>query len=177
MYCPAELHDSTSSYNNLDTLMQIWNNFYSQTKHHKKSYTISFTGGEVTANKHFLVLCSYIKETSEFPVKILFSTNGSAGEEYYRRASELVDSITFSIHSEFIDEQKFFAKAKLINNLLLRPKKSFHVSIMNEWWNQDRIKLYIDFLTAHNISYSLNEIDYSFKTRDKPIMQGVLNLE
>ena len=177
MYCPTELHDSTSAIPELSTLCQIWDKFYHNTRQLNLPYKISFTGGEVTANKNFLPLLEYIKTTAKAKVKILFTTNGSAGLEYYKRACDLVDSISFSSHSEFFDEQKFFDKAVAINHLLVRPEKSFHVNVMDEWWIQDRIKLYTEFLTKHDISYSVNHVNYSAQIRNIPIKQGVYNLD
>jgi organic radical activating enzyme len=176
MYCPTELHDSTSVHTTLDTLKKVWDNFYNKTSHMALPYKISFTGGEVTTNKNFLNLVEYIKHTSATQVKILFTTNGSAGMSYYARASKLVDSMSFSTHSEFINEEKFFAKAELVNKLMPTPHKSFHVNIMDEHWNQDRIKLYQQFLERRHISYSINSINYSSGTRSIPIMKGEYNL-
>jgi hypothetical protein len=58
-----------------------------------------------------------------------------------------------------------------------RPKKSTHVNIMDEFWNQQRIPLYTAWLDQHNISYSVNKIDYLQKIRSTPVLKGVYNIE
>lgn len=89
---------------------------------------------------------------------------------------EFVDNITFSTHSEHINEKKFFGMIVDLHQQI-DPSKFIEVAIMDEFWNQDRIKAYKKILEDHNISYSLDEINYSFKTREIPIFQGKLNLE
>lgn len=177
MYCPADVHDMTSSHADLDKLKTAWNNLYSKTHMSGLPYKISFTGGEVTANKSFLPLIEYLK-CGEFPIgQLVVTTNGSASVNYYRRLGQLVDSISFSTHSEFFDESEFFDKVHQINQIMPRPQKSVHVNIMDEWWNRHRIDLYKSWMDQHNITYSVNVIDYSQQIRQHPISQGRQNLE
>ena len=176
MYCPAELHDMTSSHPNLEKLKNVWNSFYQKTYKQNLPYKISFTGGEVTANKSFLPLIKYL-QTGNFNIgQIFVTTNGSASLRYYQQLAQLVSGISFSTHSEFIKEQEFFTKVSAINQLMIRPQRSFHVNVMDEFWNTTRIKLYTKWLTEQNISYSVNEINYIDQTRAYPILQGTYNL-
>lgn len=177
MYCPTELHDTTSKHPDLEQLKSVWQNIYKKTNKQGLPYKISFTGGEVTANKSFLPLIEYLKSEDFNVQQIFITTNGSASLNYYKKLSTLVNGISFSIHSEFIEEQSFFEKVVAINDLMIRPERSVHVNIMNEFWNADRIKLYVNWLTAKNISHSINEIDYSTQTRPDPVVKGVYNLE
>lgn len=177
MYCPAEWHDSTSTPHSLETMQQVWRNIYEQTNHKKLPYKISFTGGEVTANKNFLPLVQWLRSSYPEIGMLLFTTNGSASLNHYKKLSACVESITFSTHSEFMDEKEFFTKVKEINAIMPRPEKSVHVNIMDEFWNAERIVLYKKFLDENNISYSVNRIDYEDKIREYPIFQGVVNLE
>lgn len=177
MYCPAELHDTTSKHPDLTQLKTAWQNIYNKTQDRGLPYKISFTGGEVTANKSFLPLIEYLKSNNFGVDEIFITTNGSASINYYTRLAALVNGISFSTHSEFIEEQDFFNKARAVNELMIRPERSFHVNIMNEFWNQDRIDLYRSWLTRHSISYSINEIDYSKQTRNYQTLKGVYNLE
>ena len=177
MYCPPELHDITSKPHDLETMRTAWTNIHNKTKHLNLPYKISFTGGEVTANKNFLPLVSWLRETYADIEAIIITTNGSASTNYYSKLAKLVEAISFSTHSEFMDEQEFFDKALAINRLLVRPKKSFHVNIMNERWNQNRIKIYQQWLEKNQISYSINEIDYSIKIREVVFQKGNQNLE
>jgi molybdenum cofactor biosynthesis enzyme MoaA len=81
MYCPPELHDMTSAHPDLDKLKSAWASLYNKTQHLSLPYKISFTGGEVTANKQFLPLIEYLK--SEFNIgQIFVTTNGSASLTY-----------------------------------------------------------------------------------------------
>jgi molybdenum cofactor biosynthesis enzyme MoaA len=177
MYCPSELHDKTSKHPDLKKLTAAWNSFYLKTKHIGLPYKISFTGGEVTANKSFLPLIKFLKNNDFDIGQLLVTTNGSASFNYYKRLSELIDAISFSTHSEFINEVKFFDKVLKINSLMIRPKKNFHLNIMDEFWNQDRIELYKAWCIKHDVSHSINIINYDRAIRDHPIMQGVYNLE
>lgn len=177
MYCPADIHDMTSAHPDLDKLKNAWNIFYNKTKQMNLPYKISFTGGEVTANKSFLPLLEFLQVQKTQIHQIIVSTNGSASVNYYKKLSRLVSAIGFSIHSEFFNEKEFFEKVLIINQLMVLPEKSVHVNIMNEFWNENKIELYKNFLEDHQISYSINKIDYSLQTRDFPIMQGVYNFD
>jgi molybdenum cofactor biosynthesis enzyme MoaA len=177
MYCPTELHDATSKHPDLKQLMAVWDSFYLKTKHIGLPYKISFTGGEVTANKSFLPLIKFLKNNDFNIGQLLVTTNGSASVNYYKQLAMLTDAISFSTHSEFINEGKFFDKVLKINSSMIRPQKSFHLNIMDEFWNQDRIELYKAWCVKHNISHSINIIEYDQGTRTYPIMQGTYNLE
>ena len=49
---------------------------------------------------------------------ILITTNGSAGLKYYEKLTNYVDAISFSTHTEFMDEKVFFQKAKILKSYL-----------------------------------------------------------
>ena len=89
----------------------------------------------------------------------------------------MVNAISFSVHSEFFNEKKFFGTVEACNAVMIRPYKSVHVNIMNEHWNHSRIALYEQWLTDRNISYSVNEISYANQIRSTPVNQGVYNLD
>lgn len=175
MYCPSWSHNNERPHHTFEDLKTVWSNFYSATRDKNLPYRISFTGGEVTANKNFLPLIEFLRQQN-VSIRMLVTTNGSASKRYYQRLAALVDSISFSTHSEFFDEKKFFEKVFLINQQMVRPEKSVHVNIMDEHWNKDRIELYKQTLNNRNVSYSVNEIDYSVKIRDFPVKKGRLNL-
>jgi organic radical activating enzyme len=177
MYCPTELHDNTSTPHSLETMQEVWRSIYNQTKHKNLPYKVSFTGGEVTANKNFLPLVQWLRSKYPEVAMVLMTTNGSASLNHYIKLSQCVESMSFSTHSEFMNEQEFFDKVDAINSVMTRPEKSVHVNIMDEYWNTDRIELYKKRLDKNNVSYSVNKIDYSKKTRDIIITQGIFNLE
>lgn len=178
MYCPTDLHDATSKPHSLSVLQSAWQNIAAQTQHQGLKYKIVFSGGEVTANKSFLPFVKWLRNSYSSVIgMILITTNGSASLAYYTKLAKLVDAISFSTHSEFFNEQEFFNKVVEIDKLMTRPEKSVHVNIMDEFWNADRISMYESFLTRHNVSYSINTINYDWKTRAYPIMQGTLNID
>jgi len=177
MYCPSDLHDSTSGFHSLETLKSAWDNIHAASSYLGLKYKISFTGGEVTANKNFLPLVQWLRKNFLDVQRIDITTNGSASVNYYKRLSAVVESISFSTHSEFFNEAEFFIKVSEIDQLMIRPKKSVHVNVMNEYWNQDRIVLYKQWLEEKNISYSVNDIDYSKQVRDVVFHKGKQNIE
>ena len=176
MYCPSELHDNTSKPHDLATMQLAWENIYKKSNNKKLPYKIGFTGGEVTANKNFLPLVKWLRETYSDIGMIMLGTNGSASLRYYTELTKHVESISFSTHSEFMNEKEFFNKVLAVDRLMIRPNKSVHVNIMNEYWNQDRIALYQEWLTKHNISHSVNSINYDKKIREYFLKEGHLNL-
>lgn len=177
MYCPTVWHDSDSQLHSLDSLKLAWTNLFNKTSYHNLPYKILFTGGEVTVNRNFLPFVQWLQEHySNNLFKIIVTTNGSASLDYYLRMFNSVDNITFSLHSEHINEQEFVDKMIALKAQL--PNDRFmHVNIMNEFWNQDRITLYKARFDQHNISNSVNEVNYSMQTRSAPIFHGKFNLE
>jgi MoaA/NifB/PqqE/SkfB family radical SAM enzyme len=178
MYCPSELHDHQSKNHDLADLKMAWQKIHKKTQHLSMPYKLSFTGGEVTASKSFLPFVKWLRnKKNKFNVKMIsITTNGSASVRYYTDLANFVESISFSTHSEFINEKKFFETCVAINSKMIRPQKSFHVNIMDEPWNQDRIELYKKFLSNNDISYSVNEIDWRYKIRDYNISKGKYNI-
>lgn len=176
MYCPADWHDDSSDHPDLVTLQQVWDNFYAKTSSQQQPYKISFTGGEVTANRNFIPLIKYIRKGNFNIKQVVVTTNGSASKKYYAQLVQWVDAISFSTHSEFFNEQDFFSKVEHINGLMPRPSKSLHVNIMDEPWNKNRISLYQDWCQQRNISYSVNAINFSRQIRTEPVHKGVENL-
>jgi organic radical activating enzyme len=175
MYCPTKWHSNVNNFYDLERLQQTWTSVFDKTANFNLPYKISFTGGELTANKHFLPFLAWLrKEYGEHIFKLLLTTNGSATYKYYLNLFEHVDNISFSTHSEQIDEQAFFdTVVKLQQNI--SKDKFLHVNIMNEFWNDHRIGLYKQILEENKISFNVNEIDYSLKTREYPVFRGNLN--
>ena len=175
MYCSTDWHNNTSKHHSLETLKNAWINILNKTNRLK--YKISFTGGEPTNSKSFLPFIKWLR--TEYPdriFKILVTSNGSATYKYYKQLYDYVDNISFSTHSEHMDELDFFNKIILLHSTL-DTSKHLHVNIMDESWNQDRIVKYKEILQSHNISNNTNKIDYSFQTRSIPIFKGKLNLD
>jgi molybdenum cofactor biosynthesis enzyme MoaA len=133
-------------------------NFYNKTSNTGLPYKISFTGGEVTANKSFLPLIQFLRSSNFVINQLNVTTNGSASVAYYLRLAELVDTISFSTHSEFWDEHKFFDTVIAVNQVMIKPAKSCHVNIMDEPWNRENFASYQTQLDQHGVSYSINLI-------------------
>lgn len=177
MYCSPDWHDSTSKFRDLRELQQAWISIVEKTKSLNLRYKISFTGGELTVNRNFLPFVTWLRQNySQQLFKLLVTTNGSASTQYYKKMFESVDNITFSLHTEHADEQKFFDMILDLSQQL-DSSKFLHVAIMNEFWNQDRISGYVKLLNQHGISHSVNEINYRYQTREHPIFLGKLNLD
>jgi len=177
MYCSPKWHDNHSKYHSLDTLQQAWIRLFDATCYHNLPYKIAFSGGELTSNKNFLPFVMWLRtHYDRYLFNLHLSTNGSANYKYYLKMFESIDNIAFSLHSEHVHEQKFF-------DMIIRLKQNIdssrfiQVAIMDEHWNQDRIPRYKDLLDQNGISYTVNQINYSYQTRTIPIMKGKLDLD
>jgi len=169
MYCPDYLHNLTSADKTLDELKTLWLSIIEKTQHKNMQYKISFTGGEVTVNENFLPFVQWLDQNYSDQINTVgITTNGSASKKYYETLinTGIVKFISFSVHSEFFNEKKFFENVvnTHVNAKLL--DKNIHVNIMNEYWNAINIQKYCDFLTKNNINHSVNEIHYEAKIRD-----------
>lgn len=176
MYCPPSLHDNHSKHLTLDQFKKYWLDIYNKSKSQNRKYKLIFTGGEVTSNKDFLPFLAWLRDTYSEIDKVLVTTNGSATFKYYQNMYKYVDNISFSVHSEFIKETRFF-------NTIIKLKQSLpaskfiHVNIMDEYWNRDRIDIYRKLLTTHNVSYSVLEVHLNHVIDKKPVFKGKLDLE
>jgi MoaA/NifB/PqqE/SkfB family radical SAM enzyme len=175
MYCPSKWHDAVSQHHSLDRLKSAWETIHNKTKANK--YKISFTGGEVTSSRSFLPFLRWLRENySEQLHQILVTTNGSATLKYYTRLLEFVDVISLSLHSEHVNEVEFFNTVAGLKKQLT-SSKFLQVNIMDEFWNADRIVQYQQLLDKLDVSYSVNQIDYSLQTRTYPVINGKLNFD
>jgi MoaA/NifB/PqqE/SkfB family radical SAM enzyme len=169
MYCPEKYHNLTDADLTLSELQNRWDIIFSKTQKRGLKYKLGFTGGEVTVNKNFLPFLIWLNENyKEYIFETGITTNGSANKQYYLDviSIDIISSISFSTHSEFFNERKFFENVIAVNMLSQSLNKHIHVNIMNEFWNIDKSNKYCKFLKDHNINYSLNEIDYRYKIRD-----------
>lgn len=177
MYCPTEFHNDTSTMLTLEQFQQRWSSVYERTQHKNLNYKISFTGGEATINKNFKPFLQWLRQNYGSRIfQIILSSNGSASTKYYQELYQLVDNISFSFHSEHADEQKFFSMIQELKNTI-SPSRFVHVNIMDEFWNQERIGKYTQFLNKNKISYSVSQINYAPQTRTFPILKGQQNFE
>ena len=176
MYCAPMWHDNTSAHKSLEELKNNWIAIFDKTSRKNLKYKIAFTGGEVSANKDFIEFVEWLRfEYGQYLFQLLVTTNGSASYEYYKRMFAVIDNISFSTHTEHINEQKFFDTVIKLKHEIT-DDKFIHVNIMDEFWAKNRIPHYVNLLTEHGISHCVNQIDYSHKTREIPILKGNLNL-
>lgn len=178
-YCPNEYHSADGKLYNLDEFKEIWLDIFKKTQHFNLKYKLSFTGGEVTIQKSFLPFLEWLYANYKERIGLsILSSNGTASANYYLRAFEHIDNLSISVHSEFIDEKKFFKKIVTINETL-PPGKFFHVNVMDEPWNRDRREYYEQILKDNNIYYSVNFL-HDFESKNKayiPIIKGDLNFD
>jgi hypothetical protein len=168
MYCPTYFHNTTAVDATLAQLKEKWHSIYNKTSEKGLPYKLTFTGGEVTINKNFLPFIQWLNEF--YGSKIVecgITTNGSATKKVYL---ELVTFVSFSTHSEFFNEAKFFSTIVEVDSISKTLNKSIHINIMNEYWNKTNIEKYCQFLTKNNINHSVNEIDYSEQIREYNIV-------
>lgn len=178
MYCPSVYHDKDpKTLYSLETLKEKWQLFYSKTQHLNLTYKIAITGGEPTANKNFLPFIDWLKQNYQDVENIIVTSNGSASASYYKKLSNFVDNLSLSFHGEFTDEAEFFTKAQELSVYYRSVNKHFHINIMKESWNAERIKLFVEYLDKHRITYSVNEVDEGLGVRDTVVQQGVINIE
>jgi len=176
MYCPKELHDNKTQHKTLEELKNIWYDIVKKTENNYNEYQISFTGGEITTNKDFILFAEWLKAQPQ-ETYLQVTSNGSADLSYYKKLLNYINGLSLSLHSEHVNEQKFFEKAIALHKNCFMTKKDFHVNIMNEFWNQERIPKYEKILSRYHIPYSVNDVGYNYKTREIPIFKGKLNLE
>ena len=158
-YCPDFYHDRSAEDHSLAKLQQAWLKIVDSTKHIDSiRYSVSLLGGEPTLNPDFIPFLKWLKqEYADQIVELGVITNGSANEKIYLEMIELCNWITFSTHSEFMSERKFF------RNVLLTHKAAgsdclIAVNIMDEPWQQERNQDYKNFLNKHGIRWYLHPI-------------------
>jgi MoaA/NifB/PqqE/SkfB family radical SAM enzyme len=169
MYCPEMYHNTTDKDLTLAEFQTYWQKIVEKTQHTKLKYKLVFTGGEVTINKNFLPFLIWLDDNYKEQISECgFTTNGSASKKYYLDAIDIsiISFISFSTHSEFFNEKKFFNTVIEVNKKSRRLKKNIHVNIMDEFWNKDKSKIYSNFLTKKKINNSINVIYYTHKIRD-----------
>lgn len=167
IYCPEKWHSLTSGVKSLDELKSCWLEIYEKTKHRNLKYKISLTGGEVTLNQDLLPFVKWLVDTYRDQLDLIgMVTNGTANQQLYVELFEYLDWISFSTHSEFFNEKKFFDNVLGAKISTTGTNKTVHVNIMDEPWHKERIEIYKKFLDKCNINFSLSEIDWSMRIRD-----------
>lgn len=177
MYCPPQRHQAEPDMHSLEELQSYWQQVFEKTKHQGKKYKISFTGGEVTINRAFLPFVKWLRENYNDHLHTLgITTNGSASKRYYLELFEHINFISFSTHTEHIDDDKFWPTALELSQFSkANSNKSFMVNIMSEYWASEEINRYVTYCTDHNIDHIVNRILYEYQTRNYPIFKNIPN--
>lgn len=170
-YCPDIYHDRSATDHSLHQLQQAWFKILESTKHISSvKFSVSLLGGEPTLNPDFIPFVKWLKQKYQDQITELgVITNGSASENVYRELVQICNWITFSTHSEFMSESKFF------RNVLLAHKAAntncmISVNIMDEPWHAARNTDYKNFLDKHNIKYYVHPIlDFGDKRNPYPV--------
>ena len=122
-YCSPERHNAHSPHTEKDNLLKAID-FLKEYKSRisnfidHKEYYISMTGGEPTANPHFIdTVIELKKQAPDFKLDV--TTNGSFNNKIRNTINQVFDHITISYHAEA--DQKL--KAKVLDNI-----KYFHAN-------------------------------------------------
>jgi len=175
-YCPDMWHDYHGINKSLEELQSAWMKILAVNTSKIKEYEIGFLGGENILNKNFLPFLKWLNtEYKDIIKNVGFITNGTASVKYYSEIMQYCNWITFSTHSEFMDEENFFSKLLKVHALAQEHKCMIKVNIMNEPWHTDRIKDYKEFLDSKKIDNYIHPIiDYEGK-HPLPIKPKTIN--
>ena len=101
-YCWPWIHNNTDPHKSLEELMKATHNLE---QHFTKGESVNFiiSGGEPTANKHFLDWLRYLNAMGHH---VSLHSNGSRLPDYYREIIHYGD-LNLSVHFEFYDRAKF----------------------------------------------------------------------
>lgn len=170
MYCPDDRHNDFSTLPDFETMCSYWQQVYEKTKHRNLPYSINFSGGEATINKNFIRVVEWLTDNySDSVLKMHVTTNGSASLSYYFRLLEKITAISFSTHTEYMDDN-FLDKIKALTIYAKANNKMAFVNVMQEYWATDKIKKIVEFCKTHNIPYAISKINYNLPgSRQWPI--------
>jgi organic radical activating enzyme len=160
-YCPDVWHDKTSPHKTLDELQQAWCKLIKSLEKVDKQISVSVLGGEPTMNPDLIPFLQWVrKDFSHLNIIINVYSNGTATVEYYQSLIEHA-GVVFSTHSEFMNEAKFFSTVTKVQQYVTKNKLLYSTSviIMNEDWNQERIKHYIKYLAKQKILCILSPVE------------------
>lgn len=161
-YCPPIWHDKTSPQLTLDQLKAAWEKIIKITAH-KTDQKIHLTiiGGEPTLNKDLLPFLKWVNENYSNRIgEIGIVTNGSANSNLYIELVKYCNWITFSTHSEYMNEKKFFRNVVRAHKHSKHKKCMVMVNLMLESWYNNRINVYQEFLNKFGIANYKHQIHY-----------------
>ena len=156
-----------TKFKTLDELKHYWLLIHSKISMTGRKIDIAFSGGEVTLNKDFIPFLKWLNENFNDIDSILVTSNGSASKKYYMELVSYITNLTLSTHVEYFNEEKFFDTVTYLHKNA--QNTVFFIQLMNEdYYPNNRIHMYKEYLEKINIPYSLMDIDFPpnpFKTR------------
>jgi len=161
-YCPDIWHDDHSPHKTFDELVSAWKRIIKSIEHRPNlQINLNLMGGEPTLNPDLIPFLKWLADNYREKISTIgVITNGTATVDYYKNLIQYCNWITFSTHSEFMNEAKFFSTVSKVSYQARKQKScSIIVTIMEEPWNQKRVEDYIKYLTKHNIDYLLQAIE------------------
>lgn len=174
MYCGDIRHNTDGDMPNLEQLKSQWIQIFEKTKHRKLLYALVFSGGEPVINKDFLPFVTWLNDNyKQYLGPMGLVSNGSASLKHYLKLFKIIDYFTFSTHTEFFDDEKFFALSQGLAKYARKTSgKYFILNIMHEPWAKKSIPKFIDLCRRRGINYfETKHIDMSRCTRDYPIFK------
>ncbi|MCS7316785.1 MAG: radical SAM protein [Candidatus Dojkabacteria bacterium] len=117
-YCSAFLHDNKSPHMNIEVMKNFVDVVYNK---FEKNVLWSLTGGEPTVHPKFHELIEYIK-IKKGCEHLSITTNGSIPVSKFLEYYEILDSITFSLHFEYIHDkiEEYYEKVIKLEEFRLR---------------------------------------------------------
>jgi organic radical activating enzyme len=174
-YCPDVWHDKTSPHKTLEELQQAWCKLIKSLEKVDKQISVSVLGGEPTMNPNLIPFLQWVrKDFSHLNIIINVYSNGTATVEYYQSLIENA-GVVFSTHSEFMNEAKFFSTVTKVQQYATKNKLLYGTSviIMNEDWNQERIKHYIKYLSKQKIPCNLFPVEPVYRPNSNWPVQDI----
>ncbi len=109
-YCPPTVHNATDGHQPLHRLLHIVD-LAERYFDGEKGIQFSLSGGEPTFDPNITILCKYIQSKGHH---VHVQSNGSRGRKLWEALSPYVDSITVSVHFEFMNEDRLFRNVQYI---------------------------------------------------------------
>jgi len=160
-YCGDDRHfmmDKHTTFKSLEMLQQHWLTIHNQLKHTNDVVDIHFSGGEVTLNKNFIPFVKWIRENFDYIDVLGLTSNGSASKKYYKELIKYITHLTFSTHTEFFNEQKFF---DLVTYIHEENNNVLYIQLMNEEFNpNNRANIYSSYLEKIGVPFTVMDINF-----------------
>lgn len=119
-YCPSFVHNATDGFRDIDILKDIVVRLHES---FKEQLAFNFAGGEPTMHPDFVEWCQFITKLGHM---VHVQTNGAQVKDYWKRLVPYVNSISISVHMEFMTENRLMQTVDSI----LKADGNLEVKIM-----------------------------------------------